>query len=147
MAVGICHKTARGRSGGTLPAGGVSGPRGALDLAGSVGRELLEETGLEIGTLMAEPGWSLVRDSSFVALMKGLTARQNAEELRSHIMRHLASAAQPEFSDIASCVGAPISTRECRASSLHILKPCGANNSGADQREAEMLRRPRSLSQ
>lgn len=76
------------------------GPEGALDFAGSVGRELLEETGLEIGTLMAEPGWSLVRDGSFVVLMKGLTARQNAEELRSHIMRHLASEVQPEFSDI-----------------------------------------------
>jgi hypothetical protein len=42
----------------------------------------------------------LVRDGSFVVLMKGLTARQNAEELRSHIMRHLASEVQPEFSDI-----------------------------------------------
>ena len=76
------------------------GAEGTLDLVGSVGRELLEETGLEIGMLAAEPGWSLVRDSGFVALMKRLMARQNAEELRSRIMRHLASEAQPEFSDI-----------------------------------------------
>ncbi len=76
------------------------GAEGALDLAGSVGRELLEETGLDIGALAAEPGWTLVRDSGFVALMKRLTACQNAAELRSRIMRHLASEAQPEFSDI-----------------------------------------------
>jgi hypothetical protein len=76
------------------------GAEGALDLAGSFGRELLEETGLDIGVLAAEPGWTLVRDSGFVALMKRLTACQNAAELRCRIMRHLASEAQPEFSDI-----------------------------------------------
>ncbi len=76
------------------------GAEGALDLAGSVGRELLEETGLDIGALAAEPGWTLVRDSGFVALMKRLTACQNAAELRSRIMHHLANEAQPEFSDI-----------------------------------------------
>ena len=76
------------------------GAEGALDLAGSVGRELLEETGLDIGALAAEPGWTLVRDSGFVGLMKRLTACQNAAELRSRIMHHLANEAQPEFSDI-----------------------------------------------
>lgn len=76
------------------------GAEGALDLAGSVGRELLEETGLDIGALAAEPGWTLVRDNGFVALMKRLTACQTAAELRSRIMRYLASEAQPEFSDI-----------------------------------------------
>jgi 8-oxo-dGTP pyrophosphatase MutT (NUDIX family) len=73
---------------------------GALDLAGSVGRELSEETGLDIGTLMAEPGWSLVCDRRYLAAMKCLTAHQSAEELRSRIMRHLSGEAHPEFSDI-----------------------------------------------
>jgi hypothetical protein len=73
---------------------------GALDLPGSLSRELLEETGLDIGTLTAEPGWTLVRDRGFLALIKQLTARQNAEELRAQIMRHLARDAQPEFCDI-----------------------------------------------
>jgi 8-oxo-dGTP pyrophosphatase MutT (NUDIX family) len=77
----------------------VSGD-GALDLAGSVSRELLEETGLDIGTLQIATGWSLVRDRCFLALMKRLTARQSAKELRDRTMRHLASEAQPEFSDI-----------------------------------------------
>ena len=76
------------------------GVGGVLDLAGSLSRELLEETGIDIGTLAAEPGWCLVRDSGFIAAMKRLTAHQSAEELRSGIMRHLAGEAQPEFSDI-----------------------------------------------
>src|SRR5208282_5408346 len=69
---------------------------GTLDLAGSLARELLEETGIDIATLDAAPGWCLVRDRGYFALMKRLTARQNAEELRFHIMRHLASGPQPE---------------------------------------------------
>jgi len=73
---------------------------GTLDLAGSLARELLEETGIDIATLDAAPGWCLVRDRGYFALMKRLTTRQSAEELRSAIMRHLASGPQPELSDI-----------------------------------------------
>jgi hypothetical protein len=73
---------------------------GMLDLAGSVGRELFEETGLDIGTFKAEPGWTLVRDGGFIALMKRLVAGESAETLRARIVRHLAKEAQPEFSDI-----------------------------------------------
>jgi hypothetical protein len=73
---------------------------GTLDLAGSVGRELFEETGLDIGTFEAEPGWTLVRDGGFIALMKRLIAGESAETLRARSVRHLANEAQPEFSDI-----------------------------------------------
>ena len=73
---------------------------GTLDLAGSLARELLEETGIDIATLDAAPGWCLVRDRGYFALMKRLTARQSAEELRFRIMRHLASGPQPELSDV-----------------------------------------------
>jgi hypothetical protein len=73
---------------------------GMLDLAGSVGRELFEETGLDIGTFAAEPGWTLVRDGGFIALMKRLVAGEGAETLRARIMTHLANEALPEFSDI-----------------------------------------------
>ncbi len=76
------------------------GVGGMLDLAGSLGRELLEETGIDVATLDAEPGWCLVRDRGFIALMKRLTALQSAEELRSAIMRRLAGEPQPELSDI-----------------------------------------------
>jgi hypothetical protein len=47
-----------------------------------------------------QPGWTLVRDSGFVALLKRVTANESAEDLRARIMRHLASEAQPEFSEI-----------------------------------------------
>jgi 8-oxo-dGTP pyrophosphatase MutT (NUDIX family) len=76
------------------------GPDGILDLAGSVRRELLGETGLDIATFEAEPGWMLVRDHGFVALMKRLTAPDDAQALRTRIIRHLATEAEPEFSDI-----------------------------------------------
>jgi len=73
---------------------------GMLDLAGSARRELFEETGLDIETMRAEAGWTLVRDSGFVALIKRVTASESAEDLRARIVRHLASDAQPEFSEI-----------------------------------------------
>jgi len=73
---------------------------GMLDLEASAGRELFEETGIEIGTLAARPGWTLVRERNYIALIKHLTAAENAQELRACVMRHLASSPQPEFSDI-----------------------------------------------
>jgi 8-oxo-dGTP pyrophosphatase MutT (NUDIX family) len=73
---------------------------GTLDLDFSLGRELVEETGLDIGALTAEPSWVLVRDRGFVALMKRLTASDVAATLRSRILRHLQKDAQAEFADI-----------------------------------------------
>jgi 8-oxo-dGTP pyrophosphatase MutT (NUDIX family) len=73
---------------------------GTLDLDFSLGRELVEETGLDIAALKAEPGWVLVRDRGFVALMKRLPAPDDAAALRSRILRHLQNDANAEFSDI-----------------------------------------------
>jgi 8-oxo-dGTP pyrophosphatase MutT (NUDIX family) len=73
---------------------------GALDLFGSLHRELYEETGLDIATLDAAPGWRLVRDRGFLALIKEVTAREDAHTLRSRIIHRLADQAQPEFTDI-----------------------------------------------
>jgi len=73
---------------------------GELDLAGSLRRELAEETGLAIGALAAEPGWKLVRDRGFLGVLKLLTARDDAAALRERILHHLAGEARPEFSDI-----------------------------------------------
>ena len=73
---------------------------GTLDLDFSLARELVEETGLDIGALTVEPGWVLVRDRGFVALMKRLTAPEDAAILRAGILHHLQNDAQAEFSDI-----------------------------------------------
>jgi len=73
---------------------------GACDLGGNLSRELMEETGINIGELDAALGWTAVRDRGYLALIKRLTARENAGELRARILRHLACDAHPEFSDI-----------------------------------------------
>ncbi len=73
---------------------------GVFDLHGNLGRELLEETGLVIDELDAEPGWSVVRDRGFLGMIKQLSARQGAQELRSRIMRRIAGDERPEFVDI-----------------------------------------------
>jgi 8-oxo-dGTP pyrophosphatase MutT (NUDIX family) len=78
---------------------------GMLDLAGSVSRELFEETGLDIGVCQVEPGWTLVGYGGFVALMKRVRVNESAERLRANIMDHLANEAQPEFTAVRSVRG------------------------------------------
>ena len=73
---------------------------GKLDLEGSAARELFEETGTDIATLAAEPGWSLVREQNFIALIKRFTSAENAQQLRTRILYYLASGAHSELSDI-----------------------------------------------
>jgi 8-oxo-dGTP pyrophosphatase MutT (NUDIX family) len=85
--------------GGTPDPDDVS-PGGMLDLAGSLARELFEETGLDMGVCNVEPTWTMVRDGGFVALLKRVTVNESAERLRANIMNYLASEAQPEFSAV-----------------------------------------------
>jgi 8-oxo-dGTP pyrophosphatase MutT (NUDIX family) len=73
---------------------------GTLDLQANLRRELLEETGIDIDELDTEPGWTVVLDGAVVAIMKKLTAHQDASELRARISQYLATEAQPELSDI-----------------------------------------------
>jgi 8-oxo-dGTP pyrophosphatase MutT (NUDIX family) len=73
---------------------------GVLDLVVNLQRELREETGIELQQLDAEPGWTLVHDRGIFALIKRLTARQSADQLRSRILSHLASERLPELHDV-----------------------------------------------
>ena len=73
---------------------------GRLDLGANLGRELLEETGIGIGELRAESGWTMLRDRCYLALVKLVAAPENAEPLRARIMRHLDREQRPEFVDI-----------------------------------------------
>ena len=73
---------------------------GMLDLGGSAARELFEETGIDITKLSAWPGWSLVRERNFIALIKSFASAEQAQDLRARVMRYLASGAHPELSDI-----------------------------------------------
>lgn len=73
---------------------------GKVDLAGSVIREVGEETGLGTGDFLEEDGWHCVVDGARIALMKVLNAHASAEELRRRILDHLARDKAPELSDI-----------------------------------------------
>jgi hypothetical protein len=70
---------------------------GFLDLVGSVGRELLEETGLAIGEPNAEPGWTMVRDRCYLALVKAVTSPLRAADLGERVMAHIGREQRPEF--------------------------------------------------
>jgi 8-oxo-dGTP pyrophosphatase MutT (NUDIX family) len=78
---------------------------GRVDISGSVNRELLEETGLDADEMDAAPGWHMVLAGPRIALMKVLTARDDAATLRRRILRHLASEREPELSDIVIARG------------------------------------------
>jgi hypothetical protein len=73
---------------------------GRVDLDFSVRRELKEETGLEADELEAEPGWTAVFEGPLIAHIKVLRSRQDAEALRSRMLKHLASEKSPELSGI-----------------------------------------------
>jgi 8-oxo-dGTP pyrophosphatase MutT (NUDIX family) len=73
---------------------------GKVDLARNVAREVAEETGLQPGDYAADPGWVCVRTGRRLAMMKLLTTREDADELRARILRHLARDTEPELADI-----------------------------------------------
>ena len=73
---------------------------GTVDLAGSVIREVAEETGLGTGDFVEADGWYCVIDGPFIALMKVLRAHDPAETLRRRILEYLAHEAAPELADV-----------------------------------------------
>ena len=73
---------------------------GSVDLAGSVIREVAEETGLGAGDFTPSNGWHCVVEGRQIALMKVLQAAVPAEDLRRRIIDHLARDRMPELADI-----------------------------------------------
>ena len=73
---------------------------GKVDLAHNVARELMEETGLGIGALTAEPGWTMVRSDARVVLFKVVHAPDKADALRGRVLEYLAREDEPELSAI-----------------------------------------------
>lgn len=76
----------------------IVGDRVDLDL--SMGRELKEETGLDVAEFAAEPGWMSVFDRSLIAHLKVLHSSDKADTLRGRILDYLARERQPELADI-----------------------------------------------
>jgi 8-oxo-dGTP pyrophosphatase MutT (NUDIX family) len=73
---------------------------GRVDLAGSVTREVAEETGLTGADYAVAAGWHAVPAGPRLALMKTLTAPMPADMLQRKMRDHLARETKPELSDI-----------------------------------------------
>jgi 8-oxo-dGTP pyrophosphatase MutT (NUDIX family) len=71
-----------------------------VDLAGSVAREVLEETGLSPSDYVAERAWTIVRTQGQFGHIRVLQANDNAATLLRRIETWLSSEDRPEFSAI-----------------------------------------------
>jgi hypothetical protein len=73
---------------------------GAVDIAGSVAREVAEETGLAEADYTASPHWHCVVSGRAVAMIRILRVDMSGEALRARIEATLARQQQPELSAI-----------------------------------------------
>jgi 8-oxo-dGTP pyrophosphatase MutT (NUDIX family) len=73
---------------------------GAVDLDGSVRRELAEETGLDAQRMDAEPGWHAVFAGPRIAMLKVLRAPETAATLRARVLHYLGAQTRPELADV-----------------------------------------------
>jgi 8-oxo-dGTP pyrophosphatase MutT (NUDIX family) len=83
---------------GTPDPGDIRG--GAVDISGSVAREVEEETGLIPADYRAAAHWDCVVAGTLIAIIRILDVDQSGEELRARIEANLARQAQPELSAI-----------------------------------------------
>lgn len=75
-------------------------PGGAVNLDGSVARELAEETGLDAGAFNRTPGYLLTRCGPILSIGIEYQSALEADALREAISRHLSAEADPELSDV-----------------------------------------------
>ena len=73
---------------------------GAVDIPGSVVREVAEETGLTAADFRAAPHWDCVVSGSVIAMIRILDVDLTGEEMRARIEANLARQHQPELSAI-----------------------------------------------
>jgi 8-oxo-dGTP pyrophosphatase MutT (NUDIX family) len=71
----------------------------SVDIAGSVARELKEETGLDAATLTAAPGWTAVLAGPRVALIKAFNAKEPCEALLARVRAHIKADPAAELAD------------------------------------------------
>jgi hypothetical protein len=73
---------------------------GVFELAAHLGRELTEEIGIGLHELAAGPGWTMVREGRYLALVKRLSAPQSIQTLRARVTAHIAGEQNPEFTAV-----------------------------------------------
>lgn len=83
---------------GTPDLDDISG--GSVDMAGSVGREVAEETGLTAADYRADPHWDCVVSGRSIAMIRILHVDASAEALRARIEANLAGQREPELSAV-----------------------------------------------
>lgn len=83
------------------PAGSLDGSdvrNGLCDLEGNMVRETMEETGLDLRTMAAEPGWRAVHAANTVAVFRIFRSALAEAELGERAAAHIAAEAEPEIS-------------------------------------------------
>lgn len=75
-------------------------PDGTLDLAGSVTRELGEETGLHVEELGVGDGWTAVIEQGRIAFMREVGIDLPADEARALMLERMKTLEEEELSDI-----------------------------------------------
>jgi 8-oxo-dGTP pyrophosphatase MutT (NUDIX family) len=75
-------------------------PDGTVDLAGSVLRELTEETGLTAQDVELTDRWVVTFAGARTAMMREVRVPDEGEAARDRILAHLAGEERPELSDI-----------------------------------------------
>ena len=83
---------------GTPDLDDISG--GAVDMAGSVAREVAEETGLTAADYSAAAHWDCVVSGRSIAMIRILQVNSSGEALRARIEANLAGQHQPELAAI-----------------------------------------------
>jgi 8-oxo-dGTP pyrophosphatase MutT (NUDIX family) len=83
---------------GTPDRNDISGD--TVDIAGSVAREVEEETGLTPADYRADPVWDCVVSGATIAMVRLLQADCSGESLRERIEANLARQSQPEFAAV-----------------------------------------------
>jgi 8-oxo-dGTP pyrophosphatase MutT (NUDIX family) len=75
-------------------------PDGSLDLAGSVMRELCEETGLTADEIAVGQSWTAVILTGRIAFMRPVSLALDAEAARALMLERMREQDEPELSDI-----------------------------------------------
>jgi hypothetical protein len=71
---------------------------GHLDMEANMRRETLEETGLDIAGMQADPGWYAMHFENNIAVMRVFRSAMTEAEIHARVMAHVATEDEPEIS-------------------------------------------------